>query len=222
MLPTIQFVGDIWLVETGAWRRAWRSLWKSEQNASVDISSYQVGDLVLWKDSRTGRISCKRIVGLEGDRVKTYGQFVELYSNRPDLGIVWPSDAAARGLSSKETFLEGIRQIKKIDSEHSIEQIMMVVPENHLWVEGDCPLFSVDSRHYGPIPTTTLEGRLVMRLWPWTRQEMVYEKQNSHFSSCWISRTRPVPYASEESYLGKKFGFYRVPKVGSETSLRPS
>lgn len=228
MLPTIQFVGDVWLVETGAWRKAWQRLWgtslqPSQQQGdpstptSVDTipSSYQVGDLVLWKDPKTERLSCKRIVGLGGDRVKTYGEYVDLYKYRTDLGIVWPSDAPERGLQSKESFLQEVRHVKEIDREQAIHQTM-VVPPSHVWVEGDCPLFSVDSRHYGPIPASTLEGRLVMRLWPWSRPEMQYDKHNSYVSSCWISRTRPVPYATEDAYLGGKFGFDRVPRTETE------
>jgi signal peptidase I len=210
MLPTIQFVGDIWLVQTGAWSRAWRWL-RGEKDPSIDVSSYQVGDLVLWKDPKTERVSCKRIVGLGGDRVKMYGEYLELYQNRSDLGIVWPSDAAARGLQSKKSFMEEIQNAKQ--GVKGAVQCTVVIPENHVWLEGDCPLFSVDSRHYGPIPVSTLCGRLVFRLWPWNRDEMVHDPHNAYVSSCWINRQRPVPYPTVEPYLGKKFGFYRESKL---------
>jgi signal peptidase I len=216
MLPTIQFVGDIWLVETGAWRRAWKCLWEG-QDAPIDTSSYQVGDLVLWKDPKTGRISCKRIVGLEGEKVKTYGAFVELYKNRPDLGIVWPRDASTRGIPSKDSFLEEVRHVKN-GPDNAIHQ-RMVIPANHMWVEGDCPLFSVDSRHYGPIPTSTLLGKLVLRLWPWNRVEMIHDNENAYVSSCRVFERRPIPYSSEEPYLGKKFGLYKVVK---ESRAKPT
>jgi inner membrane protease subunit 2 len=35
------------------------------------------------------------------------------------------------------------------------------VPDNHVWVEGDNTARSVDSRHFGPIPTGSLLGRAV-------------------------------------------------------------
>ncbi|KAL3808563.1 hypothetical protein ACHAXA_001068 [Cyclostephanos tholiformis] len=41
-----------------------------------------------------------------------------------------------------------------------------VVPPNHVWVEGDNPTHSTDSRHYGPLPESSLRGRIVLRLWP--------------------------------------------------------
>ncbi|EED92116.1 signal peptidase, partial [Thalassiosira pseudonana CCMP1335] len=40
------------------------------------------------------------------------------------------------------------------------------IPPNHVWLEGDNPLESTDSRHYGPLPVSSLRGRLDMRLWP--------------------------------------------------------
>lgn len=35
------------------------------------------------------------------------------------------------------------------------------VPDNHVWVEGDNAARSVDSRHFGPIPTGSILGRAV-------------------------------------------------------------
>ena len=40
------------------------------------------------------------------------------------------------------------------------------VPKNHVWLEGDNPMHSTDSRHYGPIPESALRGRIVKRIWP--------------------------------------------------------
>lgn len=34
------------------------------------------------------------------------------------------------------------------------------------WIEGDCPEYSRDSRHYGPISESCISGKVVMRLWP--------------------------------------------------------
>lgn len=218
MLPTIQFVGDIWLVETGSWIKAWRRRpWKRTDGFDPDMEirpfSLQVGDLVLWKDPKTKRVSCKRIIGLEGDRVKTYGEYVYLYEDRPDLGIIWPSDAKERGLPSKESFLQEICQVREYSPRSSALHSTIVVPPYHVWLEGDCPLFSVDSRHYGPIPVTRLTGKLVLRLWPWRRPEMIYDAHHAYISSCRISNRRPTPFATEEPYLGKRFGFYKVQKA---------
>ncbi|CAI5706710.1 unnamed protein product [Peronospora effusa] len=35
----------------------------------------------------------------------------------------------------------------------------IVVPKGHVWVEGDNPTYSVDSRHFGTVPIALLIGR---------------------------------------------------------------
>ncbi|OEU20760.1 LexA/Signal peptidase [Fragilariopsis cylindrus CCMP1102] len=164
MLPTIQFAGDIWVVETGAWERVWNRIFSRQDEGNFPTSSsYKVGDLLIWEDPKTGKRSCKRLIGLEGDEA-------------PPPRI-------------------------------------LVVPENCVWLEGDCPLFSMDSRQYGPINANKIRGRLVFRLWPWKRNDLTNDKENAYLSSCWISRDRPVPYPSIEAYIGKRFDFYRLPST---------
>jgi inner membrane protease subunit 1 len=43
---------------------------------------------------------------------------------------------------------------------------MVIVPDYHVWLEGDNPSNSLDSRQSGPIPMALLRGRAVARLWP--------------------------------------------------------
>ena len=280
MLPTIQFCGDVWLVETGAWTRAWNDFalrflvggigatditgTSTRSNSNNNIANnardhvgnpkisptqynnnetaakfilkhnYVVGDLLLWEDTRTGRVSCKRLIGKEGDVVKIYGQYApNIYQNRPDLGIIWPSDAKDRGLdpdpnspkswdtsdapettppTTTTTYNEGQT------APETISRREMVVPKGCIWLEGDCPLFSVDSRQYGPIPEEQIRGRLMFRLWPWKRPDLLgYDNDdNAYLSSCKVHRHRPTPYPNAESYLGRRFGFYRVQKEEKE------
>lgn len=239
MLPTIQFCGDVWLVETGAWTRAWSELkrrlvgsmgptTKDDESGGDDQgqtgndnrllpSNYTVGDLVLWKDPHTGRVSCKRLIGMEGDTVQRYGQYATMYSRRPDLGIIWPSDAVERGMDADPKAPKSWDVSSVSSSPSSVEDShltrQLVVPKGCVWLEGDCPLFSVDSRQYGPILVDCICGLLLFRLWPWKRQELLRDEKNAYLSSCRISRQRPVPYPTVESYLGRRFGFYRVPKT---------
>lgn len=43
---------------------------------------------------------------------------------------------------------------------------LLVIPDGHLWVEGDNPSNSSDSRTYGTIPMALLRGRVLCRIWP--------------------------------------------------------
>ncbi|CAM9232378.1 unnamed protein product [Pylaiella littoralis] len=40
------------------------------------------------------------------------------------------------------------------------------VPEGHVWLEGDNPSNSSDSRTYGPIPLAMVRGRVFFKAWP--------------------------------------------------------
>jgi signal peptidase I len=44
--------------------------------------------------------------------------------------------------------------------------VLNVVPDGHLWLEGDNAANSMDSRSYGPVPAALVVGRVVARIWP--------------------------------------------------------
>jgi len=41
-----------------------------------------------------------------------------------------------------------------------------VVPDGHVWLEGDNPKNSRDSRSYGAVPLGLLHGKVIFKLWP--------------------------------------------------------
>jgi signal peptidase I len=117
-------------------------------------------------------VSCKRVIGVEGDVVKRYGQFVQMFVSQDPTGygVVWPDQDDGdpnpaldhhRHLDPSCPWDDADRgQIPK-DPHRTL-----VVPPGHVWVEGDCPGLAVDSRHYGPVPLEAVRGKVVARLWP--------------------------------------------------------
>lgn len=43
---------------------------------------------------------------------------------------------------------------------------LLVIPDGHVWLEGDNTMNSSDSRTYGPIPAALVVGRVLARVWP--------------------------------------------------------
>jgi len=50
---------------------------------------------------------------------------------------------------------------------------MTQVPEGHIWVEGDNVPWSRDSREYGPIALGLVTGKVIARIWPLSRFQLV-------------------------------------------------
>lgn len=152
MLPTMAADGtDVWLRSTWVWFR--------RLGLSVP---YRKGDLVgLAPPSAPEQVSCKRVIGVEGDGVQRYGEYVHLYVDQDPQrwGIVWPDESDER-----HTWMD--RSCAWDTDAKRDAQRTLVVPPGHVWVEGDCPALAIDSRHYGPVPVEWLRGKLVARLWP--------------------------------------------------------
>ena len=52
-----------------------------------------------------------------------------------------------------------------IDHHHQQPQGHMVeIPPGHVWLEGDNALNSTDSRYYGPVPSSLVKGRVILRV----------------------------------------------------------
>jgi len=47
-----------------------------------------------------------------------------------------------------------------------IKRLRSVGEHGALWLEGDNPAGSTDSRQFGVVPAKALRGRVVLRLWP--------------------------------------------------------
>ena len=73
------------------------------------------------------------------------------------------------------------------------------VPDGHVWLEGDNPGNSSDSRMYGPLPVALLQGRVVARIWPVRGQ-------------AWMRRgARPTPQRQQQQGRGYNSGSTVLP-----------
>ena len=191
-----------------------------------------VGDIVAIKDYK-GMYVCKRIIGVEGDQVWRYGEYAtKLYNNKKGFGI---PEITTRGngsgsssrsqipqLPSWEGDVEMIHLRKDSSSQSQSLWTKVVVPQGHVWVEGDNPLFSIDSRHYGPVTLENVCGRVIYRLWPRVRRgngihrgrktenegavtrEISGDDEHEYFErdSCFMSSKRPLPITEDEMVKG--------------------
>ena len=154
-----------------------RDVWSHRSNISrKSCREYQRGDVVTMYNPYSRNIVTKRIVGVGGDVIPVCGEFASKFcekdgGSRDDGGV--PVDGRF-----DPPFYQTIHNDQGCNFEAT-----MKVPPNHVWVEGDNPLESTDSRHYGPLPLSALRGRIVLRLWPLTKE--------GGFSR--ISRERPSP-----------------------------
>ena len=59
---------------------------------------------------------------------------------------------------------------------YSAQPEITVVPDGHVWVEGDNSNNSNDSRHYGAISSTLIVGKVLFRLWPVSKERMIIDR----------------------------------------------
>ena len=167
---------------------------------------YQKGDIVTIYNPHTQNLICKRIIGISGDTIHVFGQYAQSYHEESntniDLGVP-PDNKYPIPYCIKEAQRQTIQQ-KYLTT--------MTVPQDHVWVEGDNPLYSIDSRHFGPLPLSSLRGRVSLRLWPIRRGF-----GDGRFDGCWLSLDRPRPFMSGDEIVA--CGVCGVKKVEEERKV---
>lgn len=114
-------------------------------------SGINVGDvIVLEHPDREGTV-CKRVLGLPGDFILRPTQSSFYSSEHRNVMGIFEEDGDEEGKSLVTSL-----------SKSSLE----VVPDGHIWVEGDNSINSADSRNYGSIPSALVVGKVWFRIWP--------------------------------------------------------
>ena len=120
-----------------------------------------LGDVVLFRkaeDGETYNFVC-RVVGLPGQAIEVDHRDLVVDGMRPDreqhssengVDVVWESLGSARYLVRFDT-------VRELDYDTVTK---LTVPEGQVFVMGDNRFGSLDSRHYGPIPITSVFGKM--------------------------------------------------------------
>ena len=185
----------------------------------------QVGDVVIYvvdkdKGFLGARYITKRIVATGGMEVDRRGQHADLYGYKMNFGI-FPDPNKTQEMVEDDDYKT--RYGRQADNKMKEKKRGIIVPSGHLWLEGDNPLCSIDSRHYGPIPVTHVRGRVTARLFPWSlasisngdnveiRMKGVKVKEGRRrFGFGLFGLNRPKPPSMEDLTNGK-YNCFRAP-----------
>jgi inner membrane protease subunit 1 len=70
------------------------------------------------------------------------------------------------GLPGDQILLYRAQRSQPNQHHHLDQSNVLIVPDGHVWLEGDNPNNSADSRSYGPVPAALIQGRVLARIWP--------------------------------------------------------
>jgi inner membrane protease subunit 1 len=88
---------------------------------------------------------------------------------------------------------------------HPDHNNVLTVPDGHVWLEGDNPNNSADSRSYGPVPAALIQGRVLARIWPLRGQAVMVRG----------ARPRQLPVPKDRNVSSSRPQFGREPCTGS-------
>lgn len=159
-----------------------------------------VGDVVVLQHPHRAGTVCKRVLGLPGDTVisprSQTGASRFFYLHGMEEYVEDGSQTLSRGGKNWESSSKGSIYSTMTPYQTNLPKLKrqqrtttFVVPDGHLWVEGDNPCNSNDSRNYGPIPASLIVGRVVCRIWPITGAGARIERGD-----------RPIHASSEPSW----------------------
>ncbi len=107
----------------------------------MTVNSVQDNDIVTFTSPEDGAPTIKRVVGTAGQTVVI--KDAELYVDGQKVDEPYVDHASIDGVYTPT----------------------VTVPDGMVFVMGDHREMSIDSRVYGPIPTSSIDGRLLWKLW---------------------------------------------------------
>lgn len=134
---------------------------------SVELGTIHRGDIIVFK--RPPAEDCggpqvddlvKRVIGLPGD---------ELYSFKNTIYWRLGDTGAWHVLKQPWTHLEPLGQPIGTTTATGQPLTWATVPPNNYYMLGDNEQYSCDSRYWGTIPRSLVVGKVIFRIWPFSR-----------------------------------------------------
>mmetsp|Transcript_18152 Transcript_18152/g.37804 ORF Transcript_18152/g.37804 Transcript_18152/m.37804 type:complete len:123 (+) Transcript_18152:1020-1388(+) len=120
----------------------------------------------MWPTFNFNNIVVYERITISRDRIKT-----------GDVIIAWSPTDSHKLVCKRVRGCEGERIQTRNLQGHVVE---CVVPRGHVWLEGDNPPNSNDSRSYGPVPAALVNAKVVYKIWPISEAGPVESKILDH------------------------------------------
>jgi signal peptidase I len=85
----------------------------------------------------------------------------------------------------------------ELDGQHREQDWLdhRVVPPGHVWLEGDNPRNSMDSRNYGPVPFALVQSRVFYKIWPLHEAGPIPARREKASSTLRYSESVRMPFS---------------------------
>jgi len=200
MSPTIRPYGEIVLIDKYSIRRGVQDgLFGQERRAAAIERQKQNADSEYWHEPVIP------VTELQEHGPLTWRDALQHFRSPLSIGDVVVSEHPSRPgtVCKRITGLPGDQILKPNGG-------ILTVPDGNVWLEGDNPQNSSDSRSYGALPVALLQGRVVARLWPlrgdaWLRRgaRPSSKKQSRNNNSGYTSGSTVLPAGYQGEHIVK-------------------